>query len=68
MSENFAEDAEAQNGPIRKGFMEEGDEQNDLMMEDPGMEDMNLEMPKDTMADYNKMIADSQKRTESFSH
>jgi hypothetical protein len=29
------------------------------MMEDPEMEDMNLEMPKDTMADYNKMIADS---------
>lgn len=73
MSENFAEDEESKNAGIgiKKGtFMEEGDEQNDLMMNDPGFEqdDMKTGMPRDTLSDYNKMMAENQKRTESFSH
>ena len=45
MSENFAEDEESKSGQIKKGtFREDGDEQNDLMMDDPGM-DMNIGAP-----------------------
>lgn len=69
MSENFAEDEESKNSLIKKGtFKEEGNEQNDLMMDDPNANEGNMGIPKDSQQAYDKMIADSQKRTESFSH
>jgi hypothetical protein len=52
MSEHFAEDEESKRNTIKKGtFMEEGDEQNDLMMDDPEMTKM--AGPKDSLSDYN---------------
>ena len=48
MSENFAEDEESKNSLIKKGtFKEEGNEQNDLMMDDP-----NIVIPKDSQQAY----------------